>query len=192
MSEVVFSCPHCGGAVQCDSQYAGQTLSCPHCQGGIIAPEASPEISDSDSAKAASDEQSPEVSDQGAEASDQSSVISDQEAEVSDQGEEVSDEEPALEPEVVPAPRTETDHSPATQRIPKPKGRPVEAKEGDLLITFDCPGCGEELEIPESAIGNPVGCPDCGREVTNDVPRPAPSTGKKKIVMKKKGVKPMG
>ena len=199
MSGLVFSCPHCSEAVQCDPQYAGQTLACPHCRGGIICPEPTPESPASD--------QSPVISEQEA-AGGQESGVGNQESvsqeptpEVSDQSSVISEQEEAPAPEATPSPTpdTETSSSPVTTRIKKPttkldkpKGAPVKSKPGETLITFDCPGCGEELEIPEGAIGDAVGCPDCGREVTNDVPKPKGTTGKKKIVVKKKGVTPMG
>ena len=73
----------------------------------------------------------------------------------------------------------------------EPPGEPVPALEGEALIEFPCPSCGAELEIPESAIGEPVACPDCRTEVTKAVTLPKPASGKKKIIMKKKSVQPM-
>jgi len=141
MAEMVFSCPHCGQPVQCDSQYAGQTVACPHCQGGIIVPA----------------------------------------------------EEPAPAPEA-PAEVPQEESAPQAQETPaaEPDAEELGAAEDDeVVVTFNCPGCGEELEIPESMFGDRVGCPDCKMDVTESVPLPKPSTGEKKIVMKKKTIKPL-
>lgn len=158
MAEMVFNCPHCGAAVQCDSQYAGQTVACPHCQGGIIVPAApAPE------APAVEPAQPPVEAPVEAPA---------------EQPTQPAMEAPAEMPVEAPA------EAPAEQ---EPAGEPVPALEGEVLIKFPCPGCGTELEIPESAIGEPVACPDCLTEVTHSIPMPKPASGKKKIIMKRKG-----
>ncbi len=35
-----------------------------------------------------------------------------------------------------------------------------------MAIVFDCPHCGEELQAPESLIGESGPCPDCGKTFT--------------------------
>jgi DNA-directed RNA polymerase subunit RPC12/RpoP len=180
MAESVFNCPHCGGAVQCDSQYAGQTVACPHCQGGIIVPAEGPSAT-------------PDASSDGAAACigcgapiEEGAVLCmkcgmNQETGVS----------------VLPAAgesKAEPLETPAETTVEAPAEAPESADEpadDELVIKFNCPGCGEELEIPESMLGEPVGCPDCGIEVTKAVPVPKPQTGSKKVVLKKKTIMPV-
>src|SRR5580700_6041366 len=39
MAEFKFSCPHCDQHIQCDQQWAGQTIPCPACSGQIAVPQ---------------------------------------------------------------------------------------------------------------------------------------------------------
>ncbi len=173
MSEMVFNCPHCEAAVSVDPQYAGQTVACPHCQGGIIVP-AAPEPE----AAAALPVETP------AEPPAEEPVVAPTDAPT-----EPPVESPAETPAKTPA---ETPVEPPVDAPAEdPPGDPVPALEGEALIEFPCPSCGAELEIPESAIGEPVACPDCRTEVTKAVTLPKPASGKKKIIMKKKSVQPM-
>jgi DNA-directed RNA polymerase subunit RPC12/RpoP len=40
MSELKFSCSHCGQHLQCDEQYSGRQISCPKCHGMTVVPPA--------------------------------------------------------------------------------------------------------------------------------------------------------
>ena len=161
---MIVNCPHCNGAVQLDTQYAGQTVSCPHCQCGIIVPTAEP---------------TPEPAPVAAVPEEATASLPEPESTPEEPVEQSAPVEPPAESARPPTVRIDK------ASVAEPKGEPVEAKPGEALILFNCPDCGEELEVPESAIGEPCACPDCGIEVTDAVPRPKPQTGKKKIIMKK-------
>ena len=107
MAEMIFGCPHCGQAVQCDTQYAGQTVACPYCQGGIIVPAEAPVAAEE-----------PVVSDQP--------VISEPEpssAEPSSSEPEVISEPSSPEP-VASEPVSPEPSSPGPAVTPKPKQQP--------------------------------------------------------------------
>jgi len=38
MAEFEFKCPQCGGAIEADDSFRGQTVECPHCGKGIVVP----------------------------------------------------------------------------------------------------------------------------------------------------------
>lgn len=41
MTEFEFKCPQCGGAIEADDSFRGQTVECPHCGKGIVVPRGS-------------------------------------------------------------------------------------------------------------------------------------------------------
>lgn len=112
MAEMIVSCPHCEGAVQLDTQYAGQTVACPHCQGGIIVPAETPAVVEEPAApefqpqQEAAPEPTPEP-----------------------QPEPVSTEaapEPVAEPETTPEPEAspEPEPTPEQEKAPEPEPTP--------------------------------------------------------------------
>ena len=174
MAELVFNCPHCGGSVQCDSQYAGQTVACPLCQGGIIVPSGAAVCI-------------------GCGAPLEAGAVLCMKCGMNQEtGVSVL---PAAGEAPSPAPSEETRETSTPSEAPAetsaPAEEPVEPVDDEVVIKFNCPGCGEELEIPESMLGDAVGCPDCGIEVTKAVPVPKPQTGSKKVVLKKKTIVPI-
>ncbi len=155
MAEMIFGCPHCGEAVQCDSEYAGQTVACPHCQGGIIVPAEEPAGESV--------------------VSDQSPVISDQEAGAG---------EPAPEPEPKPEPEPETEPvvseaKPEPKPEPTPEAEPV--AEPEPKPEAEEAAASEEAGVTEDAAEG-SSAPVAPKPKQPRLPSPGAKTGKKKVV----------
>lgn len=182
MAEMIFGCPHCGEAVQCDSQYAGQTVACPHCQGGIIVPEETP---------APVDEPAPEtvVSEQEAatepepgpepEASDQQPSP---QLEPEDGGKTEEPESVEPEPEPQPTPEPEPAPEPAPEPVLEPEAsEPVDGGQKAETSEASEPS---EPSSPEPASDTGAPEPVAPKPKQPRLPQPGAKTQKRRIVRK--------